>query len=37
MGLQAVLVCPIGYRSENDSNQFLKKVRKSKESLFVVY
>ncbi|MBM3185970.1 MAG: NAD(P)H-dependent oxidoreductase [Bacteroidetes bacterium] len=33
-GLQSVLVCPIGYRSEEDSNQFLKKVRRSKESLF---
>ncbi len=33
-GLQSVLVCPMGYRSEEDSNQFLKKVRRSKESLF---
>jgi nitroreductase len=35
-GLQAVLVCPIGYRSEEDNNQFLKKVRRSKENLFEV-
>jgi nitroreductase len=36
-GLQSVLVCPIGYRSEEDSNQFLKKVRRSQGSLFEVY
>jgi nitroreductase len=36
-GLQAVLVCPIGYRSVNDQNQFLKKVRKPKNSLFEEY
>jgi nitroreductase len=35
-GLQVVLVCPMGYRSEEDLNQFLKKVRHSKESLFDV-
>ena len=35
-GLQSVLVCPIGYRSEEDSNQFLKKVRRSQESLFEI-
>ena len=35
-GLQAVLVCPLGYRSEEDNNQFLKKVRRSKENLFEV-
>ncbi len=33
-GLQPVLVCPIGYRSEEDTNQFLKKVRRKQESLF---
>lgn len=35
-GLQSVLVCPMGYRSEEDSNQFLIKVRRSNESLFEV-
>lgn len=35
-GLQSVLVCPMGYRSEGDSNQFLKKVRRANESLFEV-
>jgi nitroreductase len=33
-GLQPVLVCPIGYRSEEDTNQFLKKVRRTQDSLF---
>ena len=28
-GLKSVLVCPIGYRSEEDQTQHLKKVRKS--------
>jgi nitroreductase len=31
--LHAALVCPIGYRSEEDANQHFKKVRKSKEDL----
>lgn len=31
--LHASLVCPIGYRSEEDANQHFKKVRKSKEDL----
>jgi nitroreductase len=35
-GLQSVLVCPIGYRSEEDTNQFLKKVRRSQGSLFEI-
>lgn len=35
-GLQSVLVCPLGYRSEEDSNQFLRKVRRSKEDLFEI-
>jgi nitroreductase len=35
-GLHAVLVCPIGYRSEADSNQHLKKVRRSKNYLFEI-
>jgi nitroreductase len=35
-GLQSVLVCPMGYRSEEDPNQALKKVRRSQESLFEV-
>lgn len=34
LGIQAVLVCPLGYRSVEDSNQFLKKVRRSKDNLF---
>lgn len=33
-GLQSVLVCPMGYRAEEDTNQFLKKVRRKQESLF---
>ena len=35
-GLQAVLVCPIGYRSDEDSTQYLTKVRRSKDSIFEV-
>jgi nitroreductase len=31
--LHATLVCPIGYRSEEDANQHFKKVRKSREDL----
>jgi nitroreductase len=31
--LHAVLVCPIGYRSEEDQNQHLKKVRKAKSDI----
>ncbi len=33
--LKAVLVCPVGFRSAEDNYQFNKKVRKSKENLFV--
>jgi nitroreductase len=33
-GLQVVLVCPMGYRSQEDNSQFLKKVRRSNECLF---
>lgn len=33
--LHAVLACPIGYRSEEDGNQHLKKVRKEHNDLFV--
>lgn len=32
--LHATLVCPIGYRSIDDSNQHLKKVRKDEKDLF---
>ena len=32
--LTATVVCPIGYRSDEDTYQHLKKVRKSKESYF---
>lgn len=32
--LSATVVCPIGYRSDEDAYQHLKKVRKSKESYF---
>lgn len=32
--LHASLVCPIGYRSEEDANQHFAKVRKSTEALF---
>lgn len=32
--LHAAVICPIGYRSEEDHYQALKKVRKSKENLF---
>lgn len=34
-GLNAALVATIGYRAEDDDNQFNKKVRKSKEDLFI--
>jgi nitroreductase len=34
-GLNAALVATIGYRAEDDANQFNKKVRKSKEDLFI--
>lgn len=33
-GLEATLVLPIGYRSQDDKSQHLKKARKSKENLF---
>jgi nitroreductase len=33
-GLQSVLVCPMGYRSKEDTNQELKKVRRSTSELF---
>lgn len=33
-GLEATLVCPIGYRSEEDTAQHNKKVRKDSEDLF---
>lgn len=33
-GLKAVLVTPLGYRSEEDKNQHIAKVRKSQEVLF---
>lgn len=32
--LHAALVCPIGYRSEEDANQHMKKVRKEHDDLF---
>ncbi|EAR14827.1 NAD(P)H-dependent oxidoreductase [Robiginitalea biformata] len=32
--LNAVVIAPVGYRSEEDETQFRKKVRKSRESLF---
>lgn len=35
-GLEATLVLPIGYRSKDDTTQFLKKVRKPKEDLFEI-
>ncbi|WP_209329757.1 NAD(P)H-dependent oxidoreductase [Lunatimonas salinarum] len=35
-GLHAVLVAPVGYRSVDDSAQFRKKVRRSKEELFEI-
>ena len=34
--LKAVLVCPIGYRSKEDTNQFLTKVRHPLENLFEI-
>ena len=35
LGLNASLIAPIGYRSEEDATQHQKKVRKSKEELFI--
>jgi nitroreductase len=35
MGLNASLLAPIGYRSEEDATQHLKKVRKSNAELFI--
>ena len=35
-GLAAAVVCPIGYRSEEDDSQNAPKVRKSVEDLFEV-
>jgi nitroreductase len=35
LGLNASLIAPIGYRSEEDATQHLKKVRKSNEELFI--
>jgi nitroreductase len=35
LGLNAALMATIGYRHEEDSNQFNKKVRKSNEELFI--
>lgn len=34
-GLNAALMAPIGYRSEEDNTQYFKKVRKSNEELFI--
>lgn len=34
MGLRSVLVCPVGYRSENDNYAKLAKVRADKEKVF---
>lgn len=34
-GLSAALIIPLGYRSENDATQHLKKVRKPNEELFI--
>ena len=35
-GLEAAVIVPIGYRSENDDYQHLKKVRKTKDTLFTM-
>ena len=35
LGLNAALMAPIGYRSEEDNTQHFKKVRKSNEDLFI--
>lgn len=35
-GLNAVVVAPVGYRSEADETQYRKKVRKPKEALFEI-
>jgi nitroreductase len=35
LGLNASLIAPVGYRSEDDATQHLKKVRKSNEELFI--
>jgi nitroreductase len=34
--LHAVIVCPIGYRSESDETQYWKKIRKSQEELIEI-
>jgi nitroreductase len=36
-GLTATLACPVGFRHQDDSAQFKKKVRKSNEELFETY
>lgn len=35
LGLTTTLIAPIGYRHEEDATQFLKKVRKSNDELFI--
>jgi nitroreductase len=35
LGLNAVLLAPVGYRHSEDATQYYKKVRKSKEELFI--
>jgi nitroreductase len=35
LGLNATLIATVGYRHEEDTNQHVKKVRKSKEELFI--
>ena len=35
LGLNASLIAPIGYRSEEDATQHLRKIRKSNEELFI--
>jgi hypothetical protein len=35
LGLNASLIAPIGFRSEEDATQHHKKVRKSNEELFI--
>lgn len=35
LGLNATLIATVGYRHEEDANQHVKKVRKSKEELFI--
>ena len=34
-GLTSVLVCPVGYRSEEDLTQNLPKVRRNKKDIFI--